>query len=390
MWEWIKKFKLWFLGLFIATALAAPIIEEINIPANYELLIDKDEIIYYKTQTDKNDNIFIRYYYQIEDPADYNEIIAMRTESGKTYDLGNGQLHLTKKLGFHYEKKDGKWLELKSGTTTPEYFDRQISRIIKRTLAAENEQVGASTDDASQNGAGDNANLTLTEDYVGDFSGTGTWTSGSRFTTINIAKGSTIDTATISFKASWAGDAAVETLIYGDDIDDSVTFSQAEGPTDRMAAKTTANITWDPGAWIGDAFNASPDISTIIQEIIDRAGWSANNDLSILVTDDSGGSWESKEYYTFDNAAGDAPKLDITYTAGSSDTCTYGGSGNWRIDSDDNCYITANTYVYGNIDLYDTGTGSLFINNNAILTVQGINSTSTDIQVEAGSTIKFY
>ena len=78
-------------------------------------------------------------------------------------------------------------------------------------------------------------------------------------------------------------------------------------------------------------------------------------------------------------------------TQAAADTCTYGGTGNWSIDAADNCTITADVYVRGDVYLMElSGTGKLFIYNNATLSVGGgqIESTSTDIDVCAGCTIE--
>ena len=46
-----------------------------------------------------------------------------------------------------------------------------------------------------------------------------------------------------------------------------------------------------------------------------------------------------------------------------SDTCTYGGSGDWEVDASDNCDITTNTDI-GTNSLIITGTGTFTLNAN--------------------------
>jgi len=80
-----------------------------------------------------------------------------------------------------------------------------------------------------------------------------------------------------------------------------------------------------------------------------------------------------------------------TYTPSASDTCTYSGSGDWYINADDNCYITTTTYVTGEVHLQNVGgPGALYIIDGATLAAKKINSTSTPINVEAGSYIKLW
>jgi len=79
-----------------------------------------------------------------------------------------------------------------------------------------------------------------------------------------------------------------------------------------------------------------------------------------------------------------------TYTASASDTCTAPATGDWYVHSSDNCYISADTYVNGEIHLLNRGEGKLHIIDGATLAASAINSTSTDIDVEAGSFIKLW
>lgn len=90
------------------------------------------------------------------------------------------------------------------------------------------------------------------------------------------------------------------------------------------------------------------------------------------------------------DASVDHIRITVYYTAGASDTCTYSGSGDWYIDSSDNCYINTDVYVPGSVNLLNRGEGALHIIDDAELSVQAINSTSTDIEVEAGSKINFF
>lgn len=106
-------------------------------------------------------------------------------------------------------------------------------------------------------------------------------------------------------------------------------------------------------------------------------------------------------YYRFENSVEDltANNLDLTNNNSAAfstdvpfitDTCSYYGSGDWYINSSDNCFIKTDVYVFGNVNLLNTGTGKLHIIDGATLSCENINSTSTDIDVEAGSKIKLW
>lgn len=277
-----------------------------------ELKIEKEKILFHVKLKDKKNRDYIKYYWEEEMIVEQNEVIEKRTRNSKVYNLGNGKYHVSVRLGMPYEKRGNKWYGMKDATTTVEIFNK--TALIKSAMAATvGEQVGASGDDADQAGAGDNADLVGTEQNIGDVAGDGTWTFGARFQTVAVPKDATISNATISLKATWAGDNDVNTLVYAEDADDCSIFTQADGPTDRMAAKTTANVAWEPGAWTEDVFEASGDISAVLQEIVERAGWATGQDICILVAENGSTQWDMKEVYTFDNGAANAPKLDFDY-----------------------------------------------------------------------------
>ena len=71
------------------------------------------------------------------------------------------------------------------------------------------------------------------------------------------------------------------------------------------------------------------------------------------------------------------------------DTCTC-PSGDWYVNSSDNCYLSANCDLdTGKLFLLNTGEGAFNIIDSAELSVTGLESTSTDINVEAGGKINF-
>lgn len=137
---------------------------------------------------------------------------------------------------------------------------------------------------------------------------------GYRFTTVNIAQGATINSATltINLKNSASGAGATAT-VYGRAIDDATAPSNGNGP--KNWTKTTANAAF--GVW-GSSTTATRviTVTTIIQEIVNRAGWVANNALALLVdytpTNNAAFSY-------IDDLAGGASgiaTLDIDFTSG--------------------------------------------------------------------------
>ena len=188
-------------------------------------------------------------------------------------------------------------------------------------MATIDRQVGASSDDCRMWWTGALWEINLTASSLGagyhraDAQKRGC---GMRFTNITIPKGSTIVSAYLTFTANdnYAV-TVVNTKIRGDDADDAPTFSDA---TDYFArARTTAEVLWDAiAAWTAESEYNSPDIKTVIQEIIDRAGWSSGNAIVIFWDDHddrsthSDGATRAGKSYDYDT--GECPKLHIEYT----------------------------------------------------------------------------
>jgi len=113
----------------------------------------------------------------------------------------------------------------------------------------------------------------------------------------------------------------VRTKLSAEDVDDAPTFADdADAFDDRYANHTTAMVNWDDiGSWTAESEYDSPDISSVIQEIVNRAGWASGNDLVLFWEDFDGRSskalnvWRSAHSYDGDTTK--APLLTIDYKA---------------------------------------------------------------------------
>lgn len=141
---------------------------------------------------------------------------------------------------------------------------------------------------------------------------------GMRFTNSTIPKGSTITSAYFTMTCYVSrSNTTVNSKIHGEDVDDAAQFSNLADYQGRP--RTTAEVNWDSiPAWTLDTEYNSPEIKTIIQEIIDRAGWSSGNALVIFWDDHDDRSTHNddtnREGYSYDGSSTKAPKLHIEYT----------------------------------------------------------------------------
>lgn len=135
---------------------------------------------------------------------------------------------------------------------------------------------------------------------------------GFRFNDMWIPQGATIDSAYMVFHAhegKGAADVANITIV-GEATDNAVTFDTANFNdnyllTDRP--RTSATVTWTVAEeWIIWQPYRTPDISAIVQEVVDRQGWASGNSIAfILLGEDQGPSTveNARELTSFENIA---------------------------------------------------------------------------------------
>jgi hypothetical protein len=187
-------------------------------------------------------------------------------------------------------------------------------------------RVAASEDDAEENASG-NMSLTSSDlELVVD--GSSNQLVGMRFNGVNIPPGANITHAFVQFQADEIGSEATSLIIQGQDIDNAPTFTSATGNISSRS-RTTASVSWAPVPWmtVGQAGLAqrTPDIASVVQEIVNRSGWSSGNSLVVII---SGTGRRTAESYNGVPAA--APLLHVEFTsepgnAGESFLCTTSG-----------------------------------------------------------------
>jgi hypothetical protein len=173
--------------------------------------------------------------------------------------------------------------------------------------------VAAGTDDAEELTDGF-MNLTSTDlELVND--GTNNQRVGMRFVNLSIPRNATITRAYVQFTVDEAvGSTGLSLTIKGFAQDNTATFTTATSNISARAV-TAAGVTgWNPPLWttIGTAGvdQRTPELKTIVQEIVNRAGWVSGNALGIVVTGPGG----VRTAGSFDNGNGTQPVLHVEYT----------------------------------------------------------------------------
>ena len=146
-----------------------------------------------------------------------------------------------------------------------------------------------------------------------DFGQTSHFYSFLHFTTVAIPVGATITAAKIQMQHNGEESSSVgETFaISAEDVDSSSAPTTASDVID--ATLTTASGTWTVASMSASTWYDSPELKTVIQEIVDRSGWASDNNITMIMHSNSVGDWYVR-WWSRNKGTSYAPKLVVTYT----------------------------------------------------------------------------
>lgn len=183
-----------------------------------------------------------------------------------------------------------------------------IKRIVEYTS---DEQIAAGEDDSCklQNG------FSNTAAYLA----TGHWNSedqhaAMRFTGITLPADAIITSAYIKFTAAFTRSSqSIKSNIYGEKTQAPVAYGATEDFTARD--RTTAFVAWDDSlTWVAESVYNSPELKTIIQELVDAYGAYSDGVVALQWLDDGTSPVYSTEFaYAYDTDSAKAPILHIEY-----------------------------------------------------------------------------
>ena len=111
-------------------------------------------------------------------------------------------------------------------------------------------------------------------------------TVGMRWPNLAILHNATITAAWIQFTAKSSQSGPTHLVFAAEDTADSAPFAgTAYNITSR--ARTGVDVAWDPGPWRGGEAGASertPDLSSVVQALVNRIDWAPGNALAIIVS----------------------------------------------------------------------------------------------------------
>ena len=145
-------------------------------------------------------------------------------------------------------------------------------------------QVNSSNDDAEEDDIG---GISLTSSDLELIQESSDQTVGMRFTNLNIPQDAVINSAFIQFTCDNNTNVNPCVLdIYAEASDDALAFGNSNYNISSRQ-KTNATASWSPSNWqnVGDAGPAQKtiDISPIIQEVVNRPGFTSNSSIAIII-----------------------------------------------------------------------------------------------------------
>lgn len=188
------------------------------------------------------------------------------------------------------------------------------------TVFSKSVLVSASSDDSEENTVGGPTGTTNSSDLEIGSIGGGLYSQiGTRFLGLNIPYGAVITNAYVQFSAERThSGVSPNLLVYGQLEINPPTFVRATGNINNRAS-TVNTVSWTglPTWTLNERSSGTrtPDISAIIQELVNMSGYVAENPIVIITTPTDTGSG-IRRAKSWDNSAADAPELVVEYTLG--------------------------------------------------------------------------
>ncbi len=175
-----------------------------------------------------------------------------------------------------------------------------------------NAPISNDTDDAEESTANGRMDLASSDlELINETGGVGEQLVGLRFT-LDLPGNSTITNAYIQFTVDEVSTGNSNLLIRGENTSDAAVFS-SNNYNISSRQTTSSSVSWTPPAWNTLGKNGSaqrtPNLNTIVQEVIGLANWQANNHIAFIVS----GSGR-RAAVSHNGSPGLAPKLFVEYT----------------------------------------------------------------------------
>lgn len=137
--------------------------------------------------------------------------------------------------------------------------------------------------------------------------GSGDITAGYQFAGVTLPKAAYIYSATLNVNISAANGSGWAWTVRGGAYDTCTNFF-SDWPISKTVGSQVA--AWSPGAGTGWK---SVSVSSLIQEIVNRPGWSSGNNLCLIVSDNQGSADTWQDAYSYEGSTANAAVLAVEY-----------------------------------------------------------------------------
>lgn len=170
-------------------------------------------------------------------------------------------------------------------------------------------RIKSGNDDAEQYQKGTVVLNSTTLNLVYESKTTGNQIVGLLFRELGIPQGASITNAYMEFKVDKRTTNTCSLVLKGEAADNAVDFAALTNNLSNRAT-TSASVGWIPAPWkVVGSLQQTPDIKQVVQEIVNRPGWTTTSKLVILI---SGSGTRNAE--SFEGMPSGAPVIHIEYT----------------------------------------------------------------------------
>jgi type IV pilus assembly protein PilY1 len=162
----------------------------------------------------------------------------------------------------------------------------------------------------------------ISSDKIPLTSGTDTVHTGLRYEEVRIPRGAVITSAYLRFTSKVLNSSQAEIKIQAEAVGDSRAFAEEDKNISNRSL-TGAQVNWESENEfpLSEETINTPDLSPVIQEVINRGDWCGGNDLSLILTGESVVSSSNRSVSTLEDGQGRTPQLVITYDESTATGC---------------------------------------------------------------------
>lgn len=186
-------------------------------------------------------------------------------------------------------------------------------------------QVQAAADDARNIYPGQSFTNTPVTQHLGKFNTINSYDNGWRWLALPVPQGTTVISAYMTlYSANVKAGTTAKAIFYGVAEDSATAFANNAANIPGGKTKTTASVAKDfvVANWGTVGFNDTDtiDVTSLVQEIINRAGWVSGNNIAIVARDNGSSNTNYIGHSTYNSDPTRGAKLTVTFLTGAEPT----------------------------------------------------------------------